>query len=178
MQAYQAGRTQAGLAQTGVATLRAEARDDVYAVIHAWTEALRKKDATAAVDCYGPEVRMFTLAPPLEAEGGREAGIENLEGWFATWHEDIGYELAELQVTANEDIAFAHGLAHLTGTKTDSDRVDLWFRETLCFRRIADEWKITHEHSSVPFHMDGSGRAALDLEPGSPQLTTIPVPTS
>jgi ketosteroid isomerase-like protein len=36
---------------------------------------------------------------------------------------------------------------------------------TLCFRKIDGEWRITHEHESVPFYMDGSVRAAVDLEP-------------
>jgi ketosteroid isomerase-like protein len=26
-------------------------------------------------------------------------------------------------------------------------------------------WKIAHEHTSVPFYMDGSFRAAIDLKP-------------
>jgi ketosteroid isomerase-like protein len=38
-------------------------------------------------------------------------------------------------------------------------------RATLCFRREGDEWKIAHAHTSVPFHMDGSFRAAVDLTP-------------
>jgi hypothetical protein len=29
----------------------------------------------------------------------------------------------------------------------------------------AGAWKITHEHNSAPFYMDGSGRPALDLKP-------------
>jgi len=32
-------------------------------------------------------------------------------------------------------------------------------------RKIDDAWKITHEHNSAPFYMDGSGRPALDLLP-------------
>ena len=27
------------------------------------------------------------------------------------------------------------------------------------------QWKIMHEHSSVPFYMDGSFKAAVDLKP-------------
>jgi ketosteroid isomerase-like protein len=38
-------------------------------------------------------------------------------------------------------------------------------RSTLCFRREGGAWKIAHAHTSVPFHMDGSFRAAVDLEP-------------
>jgi ketosteroid isomerase-like protein len=38
-------------------------------------------------------------------------------------------------------------------------------RATLCFVRKGGGWKIVHEHTSVPFHMDGSFQAALDLKP-------------
>ena len=38
-------------------------------------------------------------------------------------------------------------------------------RLTLCFRKIAGSWMVAHEHSSVPFYMDGSFRAAIDLKP-------------
>jgi ketosteroid isomerase-like protein len=42
---------------------------------------------------------------------------------------------------------------------------DLWFRETLGFRKIDGKCAITHEHKSVPFYMDGSFKAAIDLKP-------------
>ena len=32
-------------------------------------------------------------------------------------------------------------------------------------RRIDGAWRITHRHDSTPFYMDGSYRAATDLEP-------------
>jgi ketosteroid isomerase-like protein len=38
-------------------------------------------------------------------------------------------------------------------------------RQTLGFRKVAGTWKIAHEHTSVPFYMDGSDTAAVDLEP-------------
>jgi ketosteroid isomerase-like protein len=36
---------------------------------------------------------------------------------------------------------------------------------TLGCRRIDGAWKIVHEHASVPFAMDGSFRALVDLKP-------------
>jgi PhnB protein len=30
---------------------------------------------------------------------------------------------------------------------------------------VRGAWKIVHEHSSTPFYMDGSYRAAVDLKP-------------
>jgi PhnB protein len=53
----------------------------------------------------------------------------------------------------------------MNGTKTDGEQVDLWFRATVGLRKIGGRWRITHEHESVPFYMDGSYRAAVDLKP-------------
>ena len=38
-------------------------------------------------------------------------------------------------------------------------------RVTIVLRRIGGAWKITHQHTSVPFRMDGSFKAAVDLTP-------------
>jgi ketosteroid isomerase-like protein len=53
----------------------------------------------------------------------------------------------------------------MQGTKTDGAKADLWFRQTFGFQRITGEWKIAREHESVPFYMDGSFKAAIDLTP-------------
>jgi ketosteroid isomerase-like protein len=47
----------------------------------------------------------------------------------------------------------------------DGEHQNMWTRSTLGLRKIGDGWKITHEHNSAPFYMDGSGRPALDLQP-------------
>ena len=71
----------------------------------------------------------------------------------------------DLSITASDDLAFARSLNRIGGTKIDSGATSVWVRATVCFRRAGDTWKVVHEHSSVPFYMDGSGKAALDLEP-------------
>jgi ketosteroid isomerase-like protein len=53
----------------------------------------------------------------------------------------------------------------MTGTKTDGEEVELWFRATACFHRENSHWRITHMHNSVPFAMDGSEKALLHLKP-------------
>jgi ketosteroid isomerase-like protein len=52
----------------------------------------------------------------------------------------------------------------MTGTKTDGEEVELFFRATACFRRDNGRWRITHMHNSVPFAMDGSDKALLHLK--------------
>jgi ketosteroid isomerase-like protein len=46
-----------------------------------------------------------------------------------------------------------------------SEGFDLWFRSTLGLRKSDGVWRIVHEHTSTPFYMDGSFRAAVDLKP-------------
>jgi ketosteroid isomerase-like protein len=40
----------------------------------------------------------------------------------------------------------------------------MWFRETVGYRRMGARWKVTHQHSSVPFDMV-TGKPLLDLRP-------------
>jgi ketosteroid isomerase-like protein len=108
----------------------------------------------------------FDLAPPLQNKGGspKEARRE-IEAWFATWKGPIGLEERDLVVTAGDNVAFSTSLTHMTGAKTDGAEVSLWFRTTNGFRKENGKWKIVHAHSSVPFYMDGSSKACLDLKP-------------
>ena len=133
----------------------------IRAAVEAHAAAISAKDARGVVSQQGPGFVSYDLAPPLVARTDPEL----LEAWFATWRGPIGWRIDALDVAASGDVAFAHGLVHMTGTKTDGANVDLWFRQTLGLREVRGTWKIVHEHHSVPFYMDGSFRAAVDLKP-------------
>ncbi|PVZ08982.1 SnoaL-like protein [Actinomycetospora cinnamomea] len=65
------------------------------------------------------------------------------------------------------DLAVVHGLTRLTARPVgEPEPLTLWFRSTYALRRVDDAWRIVHQHQSVPFHMDGSFRAAIELGPG------------
>jgi ketosteroid isomerase-like protein len=64
------------------------------------------------------------------------------------------------------DFAFCHGFYRLGGTpKAAGLPISFWMRATVCLNRFGDAWRIVHEHTSVPFYMDGSLRPAFDLRP-------------
>jgi ketosteroid isomerase-like protein len=138
------------------------AQAEVRKVIDACLDALRAKDSRELVRHQAAGLVHFSLEPPLQVIGGDAKG---LEAWFATWRGPIGYEIHDLTIGAGQDIAFCHSLNRMSGTRTDGEKVDLWFRQTLCFRKVGGAWKVAHEHESVPFYMDGSTRAAIDLKP-------------
>jgi hypothetical protein len=89
---------------------------------------------------------------------------ENAPRSVASFEGPIGYQVRDLTITADDGIAFCHSLNQVRAMRTDSQKLEMWWRATLCFRRIGGRWLLTHQHNSVPF--DGeSGRAAIGLKP-------------
>ena len=133
-------------------------------LIAGWAAALRAKDIEGVISRYAADVVSFDLAPPLQYTG-REALRKSLAAWFPTFQGPLGYDVHDLEITAAADVAFCHSLNRISGTRTGGEKTDVWVRSTIGCRRIDGTWLITHEHASVPFYMDGSDRAAIDLKP-------------
>ena len=85
--------------------------------------AITAKDARRAVAHLAPEVVSFGLAPPLRDAGDEARDPAGIEGWFGTWDGPIGYDIGDLVIEAGDDVAFCHGLTHMTGTKTMGSRL-------------------------------------------------------
>jgi PhnB protein len=131
--------------------------------LESWTAALRAKDVEGVLSHYAPDIVAFDLAPPLQHR--RDAIRKGLAGWFPTWVGPIGYEVRELAIILGDEVAFTHSVNRLTGKRTGGESADVWLRATVGLRKLDGAWMIVHEHASVPFYMDGSYRAAVDLVP-------------
>jgi ketosteroid isomerase-like protein len=126
-------------------------------------QAVRQKNADALLSSYSIDVATFDVVPPLENDG-LVAVRKRVVDWFASFESDIEYEQRDLELCVSGEVAFEHHLTHVRGTNKSGAKVDMWFRETVGYRKIAGQWKITHQHSSVPFDPK-DGKARLDLEP-------------
>jgi ketosteroid isomerase-like protein len=131
--------------------------------IENWLAALRSKHPDAVVACYAPESTAFTLAPPLAHTYGGEYQREFLENWYPGFQGAMGFEITEPTIVASDDIAYCHFMKQLSAATAEGESFSFWYRVTLGLRRIDGDWKIVHEHESVPFHMDGSFLAATEL---------------
>ena len=137
----------------------------IRAVLDGLAQAIHDKDAAAAITVYAEGAVICDLAPPLSRKVPAGEDGEVLEQWFATWRGPIGYEIQVADVTRSGHLAVAHGFLRIHGRKVDGERPDLWARLTVVLRKLSGAWRIVHEHSSVPFYMDGSLKAAVDLQP-------------
>ncbi|HLJ59276.1 MAG TPA: SgcJ/EcaC family oxidoreductase [bacterium] len=136
---------------------------DVRRLIEDRVKAIRAKDVNALVSRCAPDVVSFDVVNPLQYTGA-DAIRKRADAWFSSFAGPIGFEIRDLSVAAGDDMAFCHGLSGVNGTRTDGAKIGMWYRTTICYRRVDGRWMITHEHNSVPFNVE-NGKASLDLKP-------------
>lgn len=144
------------------ARMNQQPQDRVRSLLDEWADAIRNKDIERLMGCYASDVVAYDMMPPLEWRGA--------QSYRAAWEQGLAMpgsfevELYEPVITARDDIAFAVALAHFDVRPPSGEAYDGWFRWTAGFARSNGEWKIVHEHSSVPIEME-SRTALIDLRP-------------
>ena len=136
-------------------------RTEIEALLHRLAKAHADRDADAIVEPYAPDAVMYDLAPPLGRRGMNRDGVA---AWLEGWDGPIQIDARDVELTVGGEVAFVSALNRMRGRQGGEDR-DIWYRTTMGLRRTNGRWRIVHDHSSVPFYMDGSYRAAVDLEP-------------
>jgi ketosteroid isomerase-like protein len=127
------------------------------------TKAIHAKDINGIMSLYAPDIVSFDIVPPL-----RYVGADNKRrAWqeaFAAYTGPIAYEVRDLNVMTQGELAFVHSLNHVNGTLASGHITNLWLRWTACFRRIDGVWLVVHDHVSVPADLE-HGHAVLNLPP-------------
>ncbi len=126
-------------------------------------KAIRAKDIDGVMSLYASNIVSFDIVPPLRyagADGKRRAW----QDVFAAYPGPIVYEVRDLNVSTDGELAFVHSVNHVKGTLASGHISDLWLRWTACFRRIDGVWLVVHDHVSVPADL-AHGQAVLNLTP-------------
>lgn len=131
--------------------------------IAARSAAINKRDIDGMIADVDEAVQIYELVPPLQSEG-KEASRSRAIEWTGTYAEGPHWHDGEATIAVSGDVAFSHSLNRVTGTTSDGQTVDMWFRTTLGWRRRDGRWRIVHDHNSVPFDPK-SGKGRLDLKP-------------
>jgi ketosteroid isomerase-like protein len=126
-------------------------------------EGIEAKDLDGLRQLYSADVVSFDVEPPLR-HVGIDAKMRNWVRAFA-FFEQVKYEVRDLAVTADENVAFAHGFGRLSGTANGGVAVGgMWVRATFGFRKVDGRWLVTHDQVSVPLDI-ASGAGVTGLEP-------------
>ncbi|MEO3936436.1 nuclear transport factor 2 family protein [Dermatophilaceae bacterium Soc4.6] len=139
----------------------------VRAVLDEHAAAHAARDVGRLLSLYDDAAVSYTLAPPLQQGPDSPYGTpEGIARWFGTFDGPVVIDYRDPVVTADGDVAFVHTLTRMTARSVGQpESFSLWYRSTFGLRRRVDGWRIAHRHESTPFHMDGSFRAAVELQP-------------
>jgi ketosteroid isomerase-like protein len=142
-----------------MSTRSADAEVAITQLIMAREGVIHDKNLEALISQSDPALREFDVLAPLAWPG-----LDPLREKFTGYDGPIGYEVRDLEVTASDDLGFAHYVYNVSGTLNDGNAVDMWVRATVCLVNHDGKWRITHEHNSVPYDFQ-SGKALTDLRP-------------
>lgn len=137
-----------------------QAEGHIRAVLEQMQQAIHDRNAKRYFSHFEPGAIEFDLAPPL----GHVIDADGLSKWLMGWDGPVVETTRDFRVEVGGDMAFAYGMTHVAVARGGQD-ISWWMRRTTCLRRTSQGWKVVHDHTSVPFHMDGSLKAAVDLEP-------------
>ncbi len=136
---------------------------EIRAQLDRLVEAIQATDLERVKSIYAPDIVSFDVQPPLRVIG-REAKSRNWVDVFAAFQRPLDYEIRDLTIAVDGDLAFLHSLNRLIGTLRNGQRSGFWVRATACLRKIDGTWLIVHDHVSVPLDVE-SRRGVVDLEP-------------
>ncbi len=138
---------------------------EIRAGLEMRVRAVRAKDVEALMVTYAQDVVTFDIVAPF-SNNDASAVRKRVTDWFSSFQTPIDYEVRDVSLFVAGDVVFDHHFTRVRGTNNSGARIDMWFRETLGYRKIDGAWKVSHQHSSVPFDMT-SGRPLLDLQPST-----------
>ena len=125
----------------------------IATLIRRWAEAVHTGDLDTVLADHAPDIVMFDVPPP-------DDGVRGLAAYRATWppffewqRGGASFEITQLDVTAGDDVAFAHALLRCGTPDELREHPAHRLRLTIGLRKVDGRWVVTHEHHSFP-HRD------------------------
>jgi uncharacterized protein (TIGR02246 family) len=117
-------------------------------LITRWAEAVHTEDLDTVLADHDPNIVMFDVPPPHNGVRGIAAYRDTWPPFFEWQRQGALFEIVELDVTAGDDVAFAHALLRCGKPAELEADPDNRLRLTIGLRKIDGRWVVAHEHHS------------------------------
>ena len=128
----------------------ADNEKQIRTLIERWAEAVHGGDMSGVLGDHSDDIVMFDVPPPYE-------GVRGIDAYRATWPpffdwqaQGASFEIVSLDVTAGDDVAYAHALLRCGTRRELADNPENRLRLTLGLRKEQGRWVVAHEHHSFP----------------------------
>jgi len=122
----------------------------ISALIERWAKTVHAGDLDGVLADHSSDIVMFDVPPPNE-------GVRGIDAYRATWppffewqRKGASFEIVSLDVTAGDDVAFAHALLRCGTDEQLEKDPDNRLRLSIGFRKQSGRWVFCHEHHSFP----------------------------
>jgi ketosteroid isomerase-like protein len=124
-------------------------------------------ESGAREKCGWRDVDLSTRAVSCRLRPCSAVAIQRLgryKAFFDQYDGPIEFEFRDLVIAAGPTFGYSHELQRVSGTLKGGQKAAFWLRVTDVYRKIGGQWRVVHEHVSVPTNLE-TGKAALDLAP-------------
>ena len=124
--------------------------DQIRRLIEQWAEAVHAGDMDRVLADHARDIVMFDVPPPYDGVRGIDDYRDTWPGFFEWQARGSVFDIVSLEVTAGEDVAFAHALLRCgTPDELEANPANR-LRLTLGLRKERGRWIVAHEHHSFP----------------------------
>src|SRR5688500_1682054 len=124
--------------------------EQIRTLIENWADAVHAGDMSAVLADHSDDIVMFDVPPPYEGVRGIDAYRETWPPFFEWQAQGASFEIVSLEVTAGDDVAYAHALLRCGTPQELAEQPANRLRLTLGLRREQGRWVVAHEHHSFP----------------------------
>ena len=144
-------------------TISAGIQSELRQTFDQWLNAVLAMDVDRIMSHYAPDIVSYDAIVQLQFRGA-DAYRKHWQACFDMSPGELIFEVEDLHLAAGGEVGFCHCLTWCGIRAEDGSEKAGWMRMTAAYRKIAGQWRIVHEHFSVPFDM-ASGKALFDLKP-------------
>lgn len=124
--------------------------EQIRTLVDRWAAAVRGGDLNAILADHSDDIVMFDVPPPYEGVRGIEAYRETWPPFLEWLAQGASFEIVSLNVTAGDDVGYAHALLRCGTPQKLAENPDNRLRLTLGLRKEQGRWVVAHEHHSFP----------------------------
>jgi uncharacterized protein (TIGR02246 family) len=128
----------------------ADDREQIQTLIENWAEAVHAGDLDAVLADHAGDIVMYDVPPPYDGVRGLDAYRDTWPPFFEWQAKGASFEIVSLDVTAGDDVAYAHALLRCGMPQELAEKPENRLRLTLGLRKEQGRWVVAHEHHSFP----------------------------
>lgn len=122
----------------------------IWTLIERWAAAVHSGDMDGVLADHAADIVMFDVPPPQTGVRGIDAYREAWPPFFERLAQGASFEIMSLDVTAGDDVAYAHALLRCGTPRELAEKPGNRLRLTLGLRKEHGGWVVAHEHHSFP----------------------------